>query len=75
MCTWKSSITGGAVDSKRTESRPPKVLPHKVDETTGSMSRRLQKVESKALEIAPDYAADCDPYISTGQYCVLNLDR
>ncbi len=75
MSTWKSSKVGGAVAPKRIESRPLIIRLHKVEEAAGSMSGRFQKVASNALEIAPDYAADCDPYNSTGQYCVLNIDR
>jgi hypothetical protein len=70
MSIWKSSGSNRAVDPNQAGFRV-----EQIDEAAGALNKRSQQVKIKSLEIAPDYTAECDPYNSTGQYCVLDFDR
>lgn len=47
----------------------------RIDQIDESAQRPLQNIEMTSLEIEPDYAADCDPYNNTGQFCLINTRR
>ena len=47
----------------------------RIDPTNESAQRPLQNIELTSLEIEQDQNADCDPYNSTGQFCVVNARR
>ena len=50
--------------------RKPPVHHHK------TLGRPLaQEIESSSLQIADDYEQDCDPYNSTGQFCVIKTKQ
>jgi hypothetical protein len=70
MSSGKSAYVSGTVDPTR-----KKIRFDRVGEATRSSSRRLSQIAVEALEIAPDYEVDCDPYNRSGQYCVLDIDR
>ena len=43
----------------------------RADQIDESAERPLQKIEITSLKIEPDQDAGCDPYNSTGQFCVI----
>lgn len=72
MSTWKNTSSGQLKQSESKRYGSKTLRPDQID---ASAQRPLQQVEVTSLEIAPDIAAECDPYNRTGRHCVLDIDR
>ena len=64
----RKMINGGSPEHRETRK-------FRIDPTNESAQRPLQNIEITSLEIEQDQNADCDPYNSTGQFCVVNARR
>jgi hypothetical protein len=67
MSTRKNSV-GGSLENRETRK-------FRIDQIDESIPRPLQNIEITSLKIEQDDDAGCDPYNSTGQFCVIDNER
>lgn len=67
MSTWKIATDG---PEKKRDYQPGAA--DQIEEAAPALA---QKIEITSLELDQDHAEDCDPYNSTGQYCVIDFER